>query len=392
MRCKNIQYKLSEYVDGLLDQNQKQKVEEHLLRCQGCRKKFDELKNYTTIINNLDRQKAPGDIEANVLRALEQKPAGKEISVRTIPIWAKTIAVAAVILAFVYLVIPESYFQPGRIYTQYLPVEAKRSKGPESEMTKYKKMDLRIYQIGELVEMYDGKISEIMRDNNSSLIDGIIVELPKKKYRDFAGQYNQSGILHPLPVSAPFTLSRKIDIILYFDCKGYLVDDYNMDGFDDIIMSHLSGNKKGQTFIALNDSTGNFKQPMSYHLADSIDLITVGGNRFTGDFNGDGLGDIFFKNTSIDSAGWYVSINKGHGDYKERTNIRFEPHASGYLHDFLIFTGDFNGDGYADLLAKNGSSTKEGVWYISLNNKQGGYMRGYLVKFGDNHEYFIAPD
>jgi len=67
----------------------------------------------------------------------------------------------------------------------------------------------------------------------------------------------------------------------------------------------------------------------------------------------------------------------------DQQTIIFEPHASGYFGEYMIFFGDFNGDGYDDILAKNGSSTVEGEWYISLNNRENGFRIGYGVRIAD---------
>ncbi|MBU2650434.1 MAG: FG-GAP repeat protein, partial [Bacteroidetes bacterium] len=64
--------------------------------------------------------------------------------------------------------------------------------------------------------------------------------------------------------------------------------------------------------------------------------------------------------------------------------ISFEDHASGYPGNYMIFTGDFNGDGYDDLLVKNGDRIREGEWYISYNTKNLSFTRGHKVWFGND--------
>lgn len=389
-QCRHFKYKLSAYIDNRLSGTDRQAVEKHLAECSNCRSKFGALKNYQSMLVKLKRKQAPNDMETRVLQKAGNRVPEKGFFNNVIPLWLKSTAVAAVFIALFYLLLPKSIFEPAQIIAQYIPVETKRGKGPAKEPDRNKKSDPRIQQIADLLKSHDGQITEVMQTDDNT-INGIRIKILRKNYAGFVEKYNHLNLLIPLPDKVPFSFHTRIDLVLYFESKAYQVIDYNQDAYDDLLMLLLSGKNKGLSFIAINDTCGQFLPPIPVSLDETQKMSSVPQNKFFGDFNGDGLDDILIKKNTVDSSGWYVSCMGKEGKYHEQMKIGFEPHASGYVSGFVIFTGDFNGDGYIDLLAKHGSSTHEGTWYISLNNQQGGFKLGYPVVFGRENSFFVAP-
>ncbi len=54
MECLKIRELLSDYMDGILDEEVKVKVEEHLLTCKGCKEELASLKALIEELNSLD--------------------------------------------------------------------------------------------------------------------------------------------------------------------------------------------------------------------------------------------------------------------------------------------------------------------------------------------------
>lgn len=128
--------------------------------------------------------------------------------------------------------------------------------------------------------------------------------------------------------------------------------DFNGDGLDDILWRNDGGlvgtwsGTSGGTFIA-NNASASYAVPK--------DWIIVG----TGDFNGDSRDDILWR-----SAAGLVGLWTGNSDGS------FTPRNGGVrpagVDWHIVATGDFDKDGFADILWRNNDSTL-GTWSGSAN-------------------------
>jgi len=116
--------------------------------------------------------------------------------------------------------------------------------------------------------------------------------------------------------------------------------DLNNDGRFDLVTS----NRPSQNVsVVLNGRGGKFAPAEHYDVGDSPQLFT------TADLNGDGFLDIAVAHDA--TPGVAVFINSGEG--------RFPQKAASYPLDSLIAgvgSGDFNGDGYVDLVGAGGAA------------------------------------
>jgi len=389
MKCKQVKYKLSEYLDGRMGEQEKIRVKKHLDRCPSCKESYEDLKNYQKLVSNLDPQKAPKDFEEKVFEKLLHRAPETASRGIVIPLWAKTVAAAAIIIGFIYLILPDQYFTPAIIETEYIPMAEKRSKGPGRDKKGPKIDDPRIQFINELATKYDGEILHIDSDKSDELANAASVQIPKKSLTEFVNDYNRSNPLNLLSDTLPFTLSKKVRLNIYLGTNAYVVKDLNNDGYDDILMFGLTGRNRERAVVAFNNKEGGFNSPENSEFTDRAELVSKSRNRFEADINGDGSDEIIERINTGDYPTW---IYYNDSTMSEKEPIHFEPHASGYFGEYMIFFGDFNGDGYDDLLAKNGSSIKEGEWYISLNNRESGFKLGYEVFFGENRLFIFDTD
>ena len=86
----------------------------------------------------------------------------------------------------------------------------------------------------------------------------------------------------------------------------------------------------------------------------------------TGDFNGDGFSDILFQNTNSGQ----VSIWEMNGNNADRRRPR--RHSIPGRAWKAIGTGDFNDDGHSDVLFQNTSSGQVSIWEMNGNSLIGG--------------------
>ncbi|MBW2059589.1 MAG: zf-HC2 domain-containing protein [Deltaproteobacteria bacterium] len=116
MECERVRELLSEYIDGLLDQETRALVEEHLSSCEGCREELASLEALVEELGSLEPVRAPGDFLERLHERIEARfTLGKLIRVLFVPVRIKVPLEAATALAIAILVL-------GGLYT-YRPKE-----------------------------------------------------------------------------------------------------------------------------------------------------------------------------------------------------------------------------------------------------------------------------
>lgn len=165
-------------------------------------------------------------------------------------------------------------------------------------------------------------------------------------------------------------VAANIGVNINNQAGGSIVDDFNNDGYDDIITSswslkepmHYCRNNWDGTFTDISDSSG-------------LGYLTGGLNMMQTDYNNDGLKDIF-----VLRGGWKESFgkepnsllrNNGDGTFTDVTK------ASGLLSIRPTQTAawaDFNNDGWLDVFIGNESiqgAEERNISELYINNKNG---------------------
>ncbi|MBD3246067.1 MAG: hypothetical protein GF333_03555 [Candidatus Omnitrophica bacterium] len=73
MDCEHIKELLSAYLDGELSVDQRQRVEEHLFACAGCRQELDELKSVSGLLRSMGDDRAPADFRDRVRARMKDR-------------------------------------------------------------------------------------------------------------------------------------------------------------------------------------------------------------------------------------------------------------------------------------------------------------------------------
>ena len=143
--------------------------------------------------------------------------------------------------------------------------------------------------------------------------------------------------------------------------------DFNGDGFADILWYNTSS---GQALVWLLKNGTTVIGGGSPGSAVIGQGWTIAG---TGDFNGDGLSDILWYNTSSGQAlVWFLNGATVIGGGSPGS----VPVGQGWT---IAGTGDFNGDGFSDILWYNTSSGQVVVWLLNGANVIGGGSPGSVT-------------
>jgi len=174
---------------------------------------------------------------------------------------------------------------------------------------------------------------------------------------DMVGFGNSSTIV---ATSDGTTLSNAMSLDYFSRIDGWRIDrhprlvgDFNGDGIDDII-----GFANAGTRVALSDgsnltvSSGFSKPIFSFNNSWVVDKYP----RLVGDFNGDGIDDI----VGFGSSQTFVGISTGNTiDYDPSFTLSYFAYSDGWRierHPRLV--GDFNGDGFDDIVGFANTGTR----------------------------------
>jgi hypothetical protein len=138
----------------------------------------------------------------------------------------------------------------------------------------------------------------------------------------------------------------------FYDSFGFTnsvaVGDFNGDRIPDLVVAHggirenaPAGSWPSSVSVLPNRGNGTFAEPTAYSTGSSSSPVSIA----TGDFNRDGFDDIAV--TSYDSDEIGVFVNLGNGTFGPETAY---PTGLAGSHPRSIAVGDFNGDGWLDLV------------------------------------------
>ena len=199
-------------------------------------------------------------------------------------------------------------------------------------------------------DTFGGNLSQLSGDTITDLGVGDRVQIFSTDYASFT--YNHIGSILKLGTS-PVAIGNGperlvvaqdsspgvsgVDLVAANRMSG--ITDFDGDGHSDILWRNINGSVS--TWAVTGNAAGNHLQASVFNGAAPTSWQIVE----TGDFNGDAVSDILWRNTNGQVAIWH---GKGDGSF-----------SADYLHDVvgtswkIAGVGDLNGDGKDDLLWRN---------------------------------------
>ncbi|MBN2425022.1 MAG: T9SS type A sorting domain-containing protein [Calditrichaceae bacterium] len=182
----------------------------------------------------------------------------------------------------------------------------------------------------------------------------------------------------------------KLNLGSYVD--EFFLGDFNGDGYDDITYTKISpynnnfyiALNKGKDsdtspgYFSTNEFTGAFYSPYDAsgnHGSLSISNFPL---HFISDFNGDGLDDKLY----LCSSKYYISLSKISPDGKPYFQSEIIWGAIDWSNYGRSYIGDFNGDGFNDILNARTNST----WDVRLADKEAIFDNATFAQDGHNGE------
>ncbi|NPV93291.1 MAG: DUF2334 domain-containing protein [Firmicutes bacterium] len=193
--------------------------------------------------------------------------------------------------------------------------------------------------------------------------------LPRYRYREVTGSYLQRMVkgledwgyrftsIHEV---VPFTPGHRLRLAEGEESQ-WLTGDFNGDRRAELLV------KEGQRVKVAAFKLQTPRWNASTHLSEWLEIPedTRDSVVKVGDFNRDGRDDLLFYQpfTSL----WSMALSDGERFGRPRLALAGWPSPTG----MSAYTGDYNGDGFDDLLVFNPEGQN---WQIALNNQAGGFM------------------
>jgi hypothetical protein len=167
----------------------------------------------------------------------------------------------------------------------------------------------------------------------------------------------------------------------YLGPQALAIADVNGDGHGDIVATNYFA---GDVTVLLGNGDGTVNVPTFGYTTGGFPSPPA----VIGDFNGDGLLDIL-----VPDGVYSFSYMKGYGDGTFRAALDFYAPVTDNLEAFGLdlATGDFNGDGFPDVVVGNCCDATVGIT-VFLSNSDGTLQPGVNYGTGGNWNYVTVAD
>lgn len=381
-------------LEGKLDDASVKEVYDHIDKCPDCRTKLERLQNYKNLVSKIESVDVPDDLKTSIWKSLEKENQKNPSSSPRVLSPTHGIIIAT-LAASVLLLLTLKPFSPGllRIDSSYFFIVEKKGKGPGENRTYTEGSDTRIDRLLLLADSAGVNEAEPFVNEKSGRIDYIKLRIPTDNYLIFRDLYNnEPGADSLLPLSGDYK-RKHIVLQVYIPGRRFITGDFNGDSYIDFGVYFDRGKYPGRIFISLNDSSGNFLPHRQININNEKIYLDDGDNIISGDFNGDGYDDLMVRSQNgPEASNLAFYINMGQGEFENK--FEFIPTDSILTQDIWnkFLAGDIDGDGFDDLVVVYYKGKLKGRFIVALNKQDGSFKPPYLMNtcFGgmkDNEKF-----
>lgn len=145
--------------------------------------------------------------------------------------------------------------------------------------------------------------------------------------------------------------------------NSVVTGDFNCDGKMDVAVTNRADNTVA---VLLGNGDGTFQDPVTYVVGSGLSFPQ---SIVAADFNGDGFLDLVVANAQVGTDGGTISVLLGNGDGTFQPAVAYDTQAS----PISLAVGDLNGDGFLDVVVGG-----NGPGRIMLGNGDGSFRLGVL--------------
>ena len=160
--------------------------------------------------------------------------------------------------------------------------------------------------------------------------------------------------------------------------------DINGDGSDELVVHFLEGDLFDQWWCFVNMGNLTFYKPIKLPVVNMSDTLAGASRVFFMDNNGDGRDDMLIYWKRKHDPEWWLSVNQ--------KNMTMGPPfviTRAYQGSYSPMIVDFDGDGYDEMIVKEGAEDMFGNWHLWLNLKGEEFKGDGSVNFGGKSNFVI---
>ena len=225
MDCHKAQDLLSEYVDGVLGDNEASMVKRHLDDCADCRSTYESMVKVIGHMNHMESIDEPADFLNKVNARLERESTWKEFVHRLFfPLKIKLpleLAAAAVVIALIIHFSGIGDAPPLYEITMSTKArvekEKRGKKGPSGEKGRGEGIDtIKVSDIQGVVNILGGRIIQPEHLDDTDLPAGMTIEIRADRYMALLQELKRLGIIRKSPPIAPDESGKTIRVRIDF--------------------------------------------------------------------------------------------------------------------------------------------------------------------------------
>jgi hypothetical protein len=315
---------------------------DHINQCNDCKKTYGNINSYKEVIQSFSEREVPQGFERKVLEKLKKEKIPKIDSKGFFQFGYGLIAASLVIIMF-FLYLPNEKSEKNFYDINFALKMEKKGKGP-ADLISYDIMDAKI---NDLVNQSNGIIESTQANNVTGYYDNMIISVPANSASEFL---NTLKTISALELDLPDQLP-KADLYrfkIHFDMINFTSANITGDKKDELVIQFISGANKGK-WVAYERTHSTYNKWSELKVKEKDSTLLANYNMESGDFDGDGYDDLLlYEFNSFNGLTFRILMNNGNLELIETKPFSYNVPSK---YEFVsIKPYDVNNDSKDDLL------------------------------------------